>query len=309
MKEKYSFIEKLTLLLEPDLDPKELIFQVVDSGGFFHLPGSNCVRTFDGSITFTPYTLNQLRENDSCLECLMDEDYILNTMVDTELSDAISGYKHLDFMLTYWDYETFHKNIMESAGIKEISNMDQLEKAFTCWDDFSSEVEYGLHSSPGLRVVRSDTLFTDMYNKVIENMNSFQAKFFGTVINENWFVNHFRDLAKIDKLAPVANLQDKVGVVLGPFNYGISKQEIYLGKQADLLLNVFAYYINWQREFVEIPRWVYDILIVLKPGVLQSAAYESLDSQILETAKVLWDKNPVNIFYSFDRCVQAASKV
>jgi hypothetical protein len=309
MKEKYSFIEKLTLLLEPELDPMELVFQVVVLGGFFHLPGSNCVRSFDGSITFTSYKLPQLRENNSCLECLMGEEYILNTMVNTELSDAISGYRHLEFMLSYWDYDTFHKDIMGGAGIKEINNIDQLEKAFACWDDFFSEVEYGLHSSPGLRVVRSDELFTDMYNKVIENMNSFQAKFFSAIINEDWFINHFKVLAKMEKITSAQISQEKVWVVLGPFNSGISKREIYLSKQADLLLNVFAYYINWQREFVEIPRWVYEILLVLKPGVIQSVPYDSLDNQILETAKVLWDRNPMNVFYSFDSCVQAANKV
>ena len=309
MKVKYSFIEKLSLLLEPELDPMELVFQVVNFGGFFHLPGSNCVRSLDGSITFTSYKLPQLRELDSCLECFMDEEYILNTMLNTELSDAISGYKHLEFMLSYWDYATFHKDIMGGAGINEITNIDQLEKAFACWDDFSSEVEYGLHSSPGLRVVRSDTLFTDMYNKIIDNMNSFQARFFSVITNEVWFINHFKVLAKMDLATSAQDMEDKVGVVLGPFNAGISKQEVYLSKQADLLLNVFAYYINWQREFVEIPRWVHDILIVLKPGVIQSIPYESLDNLVLETAKVLWDKNPVNIYYSFDRCVQAAIKV
>lgn len=308
MEEKYSFIEKLAPIVAPDIDIAEIIFEVVVTKDIFHLVGGTCSKRNNATLPVTPLNLTQLRTLTPCGLCLSEDDYILNSIIDTDLSDALSGYRHLEFMLTYWDYETFVKEIMSQDGVTEIKNMEELRKAFDRWDDFSSEVEYGLYSSPGLRQSREDNLFIDMLNQITDNMNSFQARFFGNIKNELWFINYFLRLAKMEPITSLDELTQEVGVVLGPLNWRAPGNEDYIS-QAELLMNVFAFYINWEREFVIIPKWVYEVLLEIRPERLHSKAYYDIDQELLATAKILWDKNPENIYYYFDNCLLAAKRV
>ena len=307
MENRFDFIGKLALLLEPEIDLNKIIFKGVLKDGKFHLNESNCL--IDSPLSVTAHSCNyqEIKELDICKKCLGEDDYILNAMFDWELSESISGYRHLEFMLNYWSYETFCKEVMGNAGISKINNLTELEIALNVWDDYSSEVEYGLYHSPGLRIPRSDEIFAKMYNKVIENLNDFQNKFFMEARTQYWFKEHFFQFAGIEASPYEDDLLG--GVALGPQLGRSADLDNTYYNEAEKLTNVFGCFINWEREFLFIPYWVFRVLKILTPDKVHSRFYKELSPQILETAKVLWDKDPKNIFYDLDNCIVAASKV
>lgn len=287
--------------IEPDCELSRITFQLhLTADGLVHV--ASCYKYDLRSESAKEYRHDQLTHLKPCPDCLGSTCYLIAAINDPFLQHGVTSLDYFRSFGTFWTT----KHILSEADervARESYALDDYPIALAYeWDEQHSEIA----NEFAKRIIWSSPESHDVLQQAME---------LAEVIVDKAHYDVFRDhdvLDQIRVLVPssgVLNDPDRyVLSVFGPSRIrgAVSQRETDI----ELTLLIAAdRKARHEQVLAEVPYWLYDAMQRICPQNVYAYAYETIDTNVLDTALSLWSSTPGDLYGSFDVCVSAATRV